>query len=242
MAIGHTTSQKVRVEARRTKVSELYLSGHTIGQIALMLTPEFPTPSGRPILYQSISKDLKAIRQQWRSSAIRNFDDAKAMELAKIDQVEVEAWEAWRRSIGVHTVVTVKTTTVEAVREGEADIPADERIEKSESLAGDPRYLERIQKCVDQRMQLLDLAGPIRVDASMHGPDGGPIETKSDVAGITIVEFARAFAAVATGRADPKSLAGTGPDDNQKPVDTAEPEKQGLPEPQAGPAPDAPHR
>ncbi len=60
-------SQLAKAEARRARVSELYIAGKSQAEIARILTPDFPTPSGKPISQQLIANDLKVIRREWRS-------------------------------------------------------------------------------------------------------------------------------------------------------------------------------
>lgn len=50
------------------------------------------------ISQQQVSHDLKRVREQWMQSSIRDFDAVRAEQLAKIDEVERQAWEGWRRS------------------------------------------------------------------------------------------------------------------------------------------------
>ena len=45
---------------------------------------------------QQISYDLRIIRKRWQKSAIRDFDMHRAEELAKIDNLEMEYWRAWK--------------------------------------------------------------------------------------------------------------------------------------------------
>ena len=74
--------------ARRQQVAAAYLRGEYQADIA--------TRFG--ISQQQISLDLKTIRAMWLQSAVRDFDAARAEELAKIDAVEAEFWGAWEKS------------------------------------------------------------------------------------------------------------------------------------------------
>lgn len=167
---GGSSAIMTKVDARRQQVSELYLGGKSQYEIAEILTPEFPTPSGKPISQQTIAKDLKIIRSEWRSSAVRNFDAAKSMELAKIDQVELEAWQAWQRSIGKS-----KTVTKHAEAGGSQESPGKRFItEKVEKLNGDPRFLAVINDCIKRRCDILGLDAPKK----LTGDDGGPVSLR----------------------------------------------------------------
>ncbi len=107
----------VPLAKRRSQIARLYLRGRTQAQIAA------ETGTSQP----KVSRDLIAIERKWGDSGIRDFDAARAEQLAKIEEVERACWEAWHRSIGV-----AKTETVKVRSECE---------ETRTELRGDPRYL-----------------------------------------------------------------------------------------------------
>lgn len=129
------------IASRRAIVAERYLSGMT--QVAI----------GREVGVDasSISLDLKAIRAEWKESRIRDFDEAKAVELAKLDKTEREGWLAWERS--QTNAVKVKTT----------EDGSGEKVEKwSEGQTGDPRFLQIVQTCIQKRCDILGLDAPTK--------------------------------------------------------------------------------
>ena len=67
------------------EISRLYLTGVTQTDIAARLG----------VSQQQISYDLKALQKRWLAASLAHVDDAKARELAKIDQLEREYWKAW---------------------------------------------------------------------------------------------------------------------------------------------------
>lgn len=136
--------------ARRQQVAAAYLRGEYQADIAVRFG----------ISQQQISLDLKAIRAAWLASAIRDFDQARAEELAKIDQVESEYWQAWERS---------KKDKEIAVQEGGGDIDPQTkrpRIKKlslrKEGQSGNPAYLQGILTCIERRCKILGLDAPTR--------------------------------------------------------------------------------
>ncbi len=141
--------EKTGITKRRLLVADLYLQSWTQVAIAQKLG----------LAQSTVSSDLKAIRKHWRGSQIRNFDDAVARELEKIDRVEREAWEAWERSKGPEesTVVT----------DGAGGKRAQKRVKNQH---GDPRYLEQVHKCIASRRALLGLDAPTRI--APVSPDG----------------------------------------------------------------------
>jgi hypothetical protein len=147
---------------RRMRVSERYTHGDTLAQIA----------ADEHVSVVQIHKDMKWCREQWRTRAVGAIEQQKTRELARIDQVEVEAWRAWERSIGYYTTVTTKTTSVKmADREGElVELPGVEETRKREKLAGDPRFLERIGDCIRKRADILGLDAPRQISGVAGGP------------------------------------------------------------------------
>jgi hypothetical protein len=126
--------------ARRHEVATLYLAGHLQAEIARVVH----------VSQQQVSADLKALRAQWQASALRDFDASKALELAKIDQVERACWLGWERSL------TPKTTILAERKTGEH--AGRKRSRRREGQAGDPRFLEGVLNCVKQRCAILGLS------------------------------------------------------------------------------------
>ena len=128
---------KVKVLKRRETVGRMYAQGRTLREIAKVVDFHPAT----------VCRDLEKIRCQWLESSIRDFDEAKADELAKIDNLEREHWEAWARS------------------------------RREEGQTGDPRFLNGVLKCIERRCKLLGIdalerkeysgpdGGPIRLTA-----------------------------------------------------------------------------
>lgn len=147
-----STRKNVEVTERRRRVAELYLSGKTQTEIA----------AAESVNISQISRDLKAIRQEWRASTLLDFNEAKNRELAKIDALETEYLKAWQRSIGTHTAFKIEYNGF-APLEGEPPEVSSEirqavkRTENTERLNGDPRYLSGVQDCITQRCKILGI-------------------------------------------------------------------------------------
>src|SRR5690349_19797662 len=82
------SGEQLAILERRRRVADLYTQGWTQMEIA----------AKEGCSQTTISADLIQIRREWRASMVRDFDDARAAELKKIDRVEREAWRAWERS------------------------------------------------------------------------------------------------------------------------------------------------
>ena len=135
---------------RRQQIAERYLRGEYQTTIAADLG----------INQAQVSRDLKAMRDLWLASAIRDFDAAKAQELAKIDAVERAAWQGWEKS-----------TQDKEVSIQETDGTLDEKTKKprmkkvslrKEGQAGSPAFLSTILTCIERRCAILGLDAPKR--------------------------------------------------------------------------------
>lgn len=138
-----TARKKTELADRRKDVATRYLRGEQQAEIAGALGVDIAT----------ISRDLATLRSLWLESAVRDFDAARAQELAKIDAVEREYWEAWERSKQNKEIST-------------QEIGADKKVKKAslrkEGQSGNPAYLDGVLKCIERRCQILGLDAPKR--------------------------------------------------------------------------------
>lgn len=133
------TSQKVKTANRRVKVAEMYLTGKSQTEIAVHFG----------INQSSISRDIKAIQKAWLNQAVSSFDVMQSRELARIDQLEREYWDAWERSCQ-----SLETTAVVKGRMNDGKMIGDEATKTIKTQAGDPRFLNGIQWCIEQRLKI----------------------------------------------------------------------------------------
>lgn len=153
---GHRNQRQIALEMRRADVARRYLQGQTQGQIAADLG-----------VHQSqVTRDLKTLRQRWQEQAADQTGRWIAQELARLAALEAEAWAAWQRS-RQNAVKEIEETTEDGFRQRK----------ETTGQAGDPRFLDQVQKCVQQRRDLLGLDAPKRTELS--GPGSGPIPVAS---------------------------------------------------------------
>jgi hypothetical protein len=119
---------------RRKNVAARYVRGATQWEIARAFEVDQKT----------ISNDLAAIRKEWLAGAVRDMDEIKARELAKIDACEAEAWKAWTKSQENAEILRARMRGQESQTE-----------KVSKGQAGDPRFLDVVLKCVEKRCQIL---------------------------------------------------------------------------------------
>lgn len=127
-ARGKASAKKVAVAQRRKAVTDLYLKGHSQMDIADRFS----------VTQQTISKDLRFIREQWLSDAVLNMDELKTVELAKLDHLERQYWSAWEKSVS-----------------------------KIENQYGDPRFLNGVHKCIESRVRILGLEAPRQLNVRL---------------------------------------------------------------------------
>lgn len=125
----------------------------------------------------AIARDIDKIRKRWRIEYTGTFNDALARELATIDKLEREAWEAWDRSKKPRQE---KGSGMEEETSGEAEegkAPAAGKRKKRSHLKqidrdGEPRFLELVMSCVEKRSRILGLFAPERHEFFNGGKDG----------------------------------------------------------------------
>lgn len=126
---------------------------------------------GYTVTHQQIVADLKTVDRRWRESTNVDFAEARNRQLAELDHISAVAWAEWHRSREAFT-----STTVEGLRVGAGEVPADptegltERAQvlgetlgrarvstRRETRLGASRYLEVILKAAERRAKLLGL-------------------------------------------------------------------------------------
>ena len=148
MTIRKRRRNRAEIERDRRRIADLYLQGWLQADIAKDIG----------VAQSTVSRDLVALHGEWKKSALLDFNEAKAQQLAKIDRLEREYWEAWERSKQGQKRTTVKGR-------GEGDEPTTK--EKSVTLDegnGDPRFLQGVQWCIDRRCKILGVDAAQKLD------------------------------------------------------------------------------
>jgi hypothetical protein len=121
----------------------------------------------------TVSKDIAWLNAEWKAAAVRDVDEAKGQELARLEQVEAEAWSAWERSKAERQSSRARKRM--GMSPGKAadgtPLPAPEASEtelKKEYRDGNPRFLALVLDCIARRCALLGLDAPAKV---RHGSD-----------------------------------------------------------------------
>lgn len=130
-------TRDVKVAARRRDVSDMYLQGYKQVEIA----------AKHRVSQQMISLDLQHIQREWLQSSMMDFNEAKSRELARIDRLEREYWQAWNRSLTEQVKTSKRAKDKPTGAEKEAS-------EARESRTGDERFLAGVRWCIEQRLKI----------------------------------------------------------------------------------------
>lgn len=144
---GHRPdTEPTEIDKRRALVGNMYANSRTMQSIADELEVSVTT----------ICKDVAAITQQWRDSAVKDIGSRRARELAVLEETAQKAEKEWHLSKKGST--KVKKTT------GGKDAG---KIESwAETQCGDPRYLATIVDCSAKRCKILGLDAPIELNTA----------------------------------------------------------------------------
>jgi transposase len=145
--MGTSNSKKLEIKKRRRRVAELYLRGWSQREIADDIDMSVAT----------VNRDLSAIQEQWTESALIDMDVAMARQLARLQKLEDEAWEAWHKSKEDKTIEKKKRRERIASGDGENRPSEIEMRETTKSRYGNTAILDRIMRIVDRRTELLGL-------------------------------------------------------------------------------------
>lgn len=161
MAAPRTALKKV---SDRARVAALCLEKRSIDEMARELGINRKTVMG----------DLKWVEQRWLEASDRLTSTRKAEELARIDRIELLAWEGYYRSIKTRELT-------KTVLEREGDRTTKTKAEtRREDLVGDPKWLDRIAWCVEQRAKILGLYAPAKSEGKFEHEHHHTVQTEFD--------------------------------------------------------------
>ncbi|MFN0018634.1 MAG: hypothetical protein ACKVP0_10265 [Pirellulaceae bacterium] len=145
-------------EQRKNSILDYYLKGWSLSEISQELK----------VARSTISKDIAAIREEWRCSRADSFHSQQLHELAKIDAIEREVWAQWESSKAEEVTTRAETEVLITEENGrQVRRPGAERVTRVTKIRNaDPRYMDTIRWCVEQRCKILGLLAPSKVAAS----------------------------------------------------------------------------
>ena len=131
--------------------TDLFLRGYSYRQISDLLNQRNAKMGLEYAIVppMRVYKDLKQLLINWKREHEENIDLYITKELSKLDKIEAELWDAWERS---------KKRIVSKIRQSGL------KTERSETFAGNPRYLDLVLSVQQRRAKLLGLDAPVKVD------------------------------------------------------------------------------
>ncbi len=134
-----------QIEQDRVELTRRYLQGETQQEIA----------DSMGLSQGQIAYDLKIIRQRWLDSMLRNFNELKSEQLAKIDLMESEAWAAWEKSKLPKITKSRKSASTPAGK-------INEEVDKTEEREWNKGFLDVIDRCVLRRCAIIGIDAEIK--------------------------------------------------------------------------------
>lgn len=107
----------------------------------------------------TVSRELLGLQGEWASVSASKIDEAKARELAKIDNLEREYWDAWERS----------QNDAETVIEEAFGVKKSKTQNKRVGQVGNPAFLRGVEWCIERRARLLGLDAPTKAEVDNSG-------------------------------------------------------------------------
>ena len=155
---------KLALEERRRRVTELYLRGYTLRTISADVG----------VSLSQTHKDVQFVIAEWRKERLDDIDAYQTTELSRIAKLEQTYWEAWDRSVGESRRTVTESVTSSALVGGVEDPvqvgPKRNRAQiTKEDENGDPRFLAGVQWCIDRRCKILGLDAPQDVNLTILG-------------------------------------------------------------------------
>ena len=131
--------------------TDLFLKGYSYRQISDLLNKRNAKMGLDYVIVppMRVYKDLKQLLINWKREHEENIDLYITKDLSKLDKIEAELWDAWERS---------KKRIVSKIRQSGL------KTERSETFAGNPRYLDLVLSVQQRRAKLLGLDAPVKVD------------------------------------------------------------------------------
>lgn len=137
----------------------LYLHSVPTDEIAMVISEQYGDFDLTP---RTIRNDLQELRKRWIEAQLVNFDEAKARELTKLDELEHQLYKGWERSMTEYTSQETENSTGDVPVGGtEFKTLTSTKIKnKIEQRDGAVVFLQEIRKVIDQRCKILGLYEP----------------------------------------------------------------------------------
>jgi hypothetical protein len=154
LAIRRTDEER---ERDRVLIARMYVRGRRQFEMLQELNKMYPPE--RHLTPKAIHLDLQAIQKAWAQSTLYDFNAAKVKELARLDEAEREAWDAWERSKEKHVRVEYEISDDQVPFSADkiADVKRKKRRKVIEATVGDIKYLEMVERLIKMRCDIIGL-------------------------------------------------------------------------------------
>ena len=157
---AHRTPEQVEID--RDRVAEMYLQKRPLREIARV----------GGIIRKTVSLDIRAVQRRWAAEHPGEYAYRLALELARIDLIEVKAWERFEAAVAGR-----KSSRTRLVNGPQGQTSLGES--SSADPANEASYLRLVCWCVEQRSRMLGLYKDLKVEANVHHDITGTISFDS---------------------------------------------------------------
>jgi DNA-binding CsgD family transcriptional regulator len=170
-------AEHMKLEARNTQIIIDLLGGKSHKQLA----------EDNGISPSTVRDIVRDTREQWKEWRVSHFDIMLLNELERINRIEDEAWDAYEKSKKPMTTTTRRTDGTRTMDEetGKEKLTIIYEEVKSQTRHPDPRYMNIIQWCVEQRLKIIGGYAPEKHAATT--PDGKSPAPFTKVAFIKVI-------------------------------------------------------
>ena len=156
MGKGRKKAEQLR---DRKREAALYLKGYDQTEIAEELG----------ITQGTVSRDLKALQEEWRKSTLVDVHEARTDVLAKIAVLYHTYWQGYKESKEEKVTTFQEKTTARGANKKDPQKPiiSDEKSKaaaKKEQRIGDPRFLAGVQWCIEQWIKIYGIGAAESTD------------------------------------------------------------------------------
>lgn len=136
-------------------IAPLYRHGYTYREIQAEVRARLDM---RAYSLSTLKSDIDKLVAEWRKQRMEDIDNTITMELARIDEMIREAWQAWEKSKEDYDQTSQKQKGIpNPERMNDIVTVQLEKITRGVQSCGDVRYLELINKLLIERRKLLGL-------------------------------------------------------------------------------------
>lgn len=169
MAADRRTPHNKKIATKRNQglrldiVAKLYKHGYSYREIQAEVKARLALDT---YALSTVKADVDTLLAQWREERKIDLEANLNAELARIDEIIKEAWEAWEKSKEDYEKNSTKQRGVPQ-DSGEILTAYIEKAINEQRSCGDPRYLDIIDKQLRERRKLLGLYAAEKKEVAM---------------------------------------------------------------------------